>query len=258
MGRLNHGRIKALDSPGLHGDGDTLYLRVAPGGSKSWIQRVAVNGWRRDIGLGGWPVVPLARARQRAFTNRVAISEGRDPLAEHRVPLSDAALAVLERVLPLRDSSDLVFPSVRGRELSNMTLKKCLRTAGHRRRTARFPHVIQDLDQRADQRASRRRRDGAGARGRICRRAELCPGRAVSIRERSGRSIGTFPTSCRSRLTGNGRRLCSCRRRPRPRARSTRGARSMRSCGRCSRRPAASTALVIVPRSGRSTSRQLG
>ena len=84
MGRLNHGRIKALDSPGLHGDGDTLYLRVAPGGSKSWIQRVAVNGWRRDIGLGGWPVVPLARARQRAFTNRVAISEGRDPLAEKR------------------------------------------------------------------------------------------------------------------------------------------------------------------------------
>ena len=130
MGRLNHGRIKALDSPGLHGDGDTLYLRVAPGGSKSWIQRVAVNGWRRDIGLGGWPVVPLARARQRAFTNRVAISEGRDPLAEKRVPLSDAALAVLERVLPLRDSSDLVFPSVRGRELSNMTLTKCLRTAG--------------------------------------------------------------------------------------------------------------------------------
>ena len=50
--------------------------------------------------------------------------------AEHRVPLSDAALAVLERVLPLRDSSDLVFPSVRGRELSNMTLTKCLRTAG--------------------------------------------------------------------------------------------------------------------------------
>ena len=50
--------------------------------------------------------------------------------AEHRVPLSDAALAALERVVPLRDSSDLVFPSARDRELSNMTLTKALRTAG--------------------------------------------------------------------------------------------------------------------------------
>ncbi len=84
MGRLNHGRIKSLMSPGLDGDGDTLNLRVTPGGSKSWINLVAINGRRRDIGLGGWPVVSLARARQRAFTNRVAISEGRDPLAEKR------------------------------------------------------------------------------------------------------------------------------------------------------------------------------
>ena len=84
MGRLNHGRIKALKTPGLHGDGDTLYLRVGSGGSKSWIQRVAINGQRRDIGLGGWPVVSLARARERAFANRVAISYGRDPLAEKR------------------------------------------------------------------------------------------------------------------------------------------------------------------------------
>ena len=84
MGRLSHGRIKVLATPGLHGDGDTLYLRVAAGGSKSWMQRVTINGRRRDLGLGGWPVVSLARARQRAFANRVAISEGRDPLAEKR------------------------------------------------------------------------------------------------------------------------------------------------------------------------------
>ena len=50
--------------------------------------------------------------------------------AEHRVPLSDAALAVLERVRPLRRESDLIFPSPRGGELSNMTLSKALRTAG--------------------------------------------------------------------------------------------------------------------------------
>ena len=49
---------------------------------------------------------------------------------EHRVPLSEAALSALERILPLRDGSDLVFPSVRGGELSNMTLTKAPRTAG--------------------------------------------------------------------------------------------------------------------------------
>ena len=52
--------------------------------------------------------------------------------AEHRVPLSDAALAVLESVRPLRDRSDLVFSSpVRpGRPLSDMTLTKILRDVG--------------------------------------------------------------------------------------------------------------------------------
>ena len=49
---------------------------------------------------------------------------------EHRVPLFAAAVAVLDRVRPLRDGSDLVFPSQRGRELSDATMTKCLRTAG--------------------------------------------------------------------------------------------------------------------------------
>ena len=51
---------------------------------------------------------------------------------EHRVPLSDAALAVLDEARPLRDDSDLVFPSpvTQGRPLSDMTLTKILRTTG--------------------------------------------------------------------------------------------------------------------------------
>ena len=104
MGRLNHGRIKALKTPGLHGDGDTLFLRVAPGGSKSWIQRVTIKGRRSDIGLGGWPVVSLAKARQRAFANRVAIADGRDPLADKRkasVPtFREAAVKTFEAKRP--------------------------------------------------------------------------------------------------------------------------------------------------------------
>ena len=84
MSKLTMAGIKALSKPGRYGDGGTLYLYVAPGGSKSWVQRVTISGCRRDIGLGPWPVVSLAKARKRAFANRVLIEDGGDPLAEKR------------------------------------------------------------------------------------------------------------------------------------------------------------------------------
>ena len=51
---------------------------------------------------------------------------------EHRVPLSRAALAVLEAVRPLSDGApdSLVFPSQRGRALSDMTLSKAMKDRG--------------------------------------------------------------------------------------------------------------------------------
>lgn len=51
---------------------------------------------------------------------------------EHRVPLSEAALEVLQQAKNLHDGSDLVFPSPLkpGRPLSDMTLTKVLRDLG--------------------------------------------------------------------------------------------------------------------------------
>ena len=46
---------------------------------------------------------------------------------EHRVPLSDGALAVLEAAKGLSDDRGLVFPALRGGEISNNTLSKLLR-----------------------------------------------------------------------------------------------------------------------------------
>ncbi|MCY4085559.1 MAG: integrase arm-type DNA-binding domain-containing protein [Actinomycetia bacterium] len=83
-GKLTAAGVKALSKPGMHSDGRTLYLNVTRGGSKSWIQRVAINGRRRDIGLGPYPAVGLAQARRRAADNRAAVADGRDPLAEKR------------------------------------------------------------------------------------------------------------------------------------------------------------------------------
>ena len=83
-GKLTVLSANAFCKPGRYGDGDGLYLHVAPSGSKSWVQRVVIDGRRRDIGLGSYPTVSLLQARTMAAANRTAVSEGRDPLAERQ------------------------------------------------------------------------------------------------------------------------------------------------------------------------------
>ena len=104
MANLTAAKVRAITEPGLHGDGHGLHLRVARGGSKAWIQRIAIEGRRRDIGPGGFPTDSLARARQLADANRAAVAEGRNPLAEKRKartpPFREAAVKVHEANLP--------------------------------------------------------------------------------------------------------------------------------------------------------------
>ncbi len=68
--------------PGRHSDGGGLYLNVAPGGSKSWVFVWTREGRKREMGMGGYPVVSLAKARTRAGEFREGVQEGRDPIAE--------------------------------------------------------------------------------------------------------------------------------------------------------------------------------
>ena len=82
MAKLNALKVKTATKPGRHGDGGGLYLIVRPSGSKSWIYRAVVDGKRRELGLGGYPAVSLARARERAGEYRTAVADGRDPTAE--------------------------------------------------------------------------------------------------------------------------------------------------------------------------------
>ncbi len=84
MGTLTVARAKSLAEPGLYRADPTLYLRIAPGGSKSWIQRLAIDGRRHDLGLGGFPLVTLAEARAQAHENRRLARSGGDPLAAKR------------------------------------------------------------------------------------------------------------------------------------------------------------------------------
>ena len=82
--KLSAIKCKNISKPGTHGDGQGLYLSISKTGSKSWIFRATVGGKRREIGLGSYPTITLAKARERAMTARVTIAEGRDPLAEKR------------------------------------------------------------------------------------------------------------------------------------------------------------------------------
>lgn len=77
------GRIK---KPGLTMVGGVagLGLQVSPGGARSWILRAKVGSLRRDIGLGGFPDVSLAQARELARVARQQIVDGIDPVAEKR------------------------------------------------------------------------------------------------------------------------------------------------------------------------------
>lgn len=104
MPSLTVAKVKSLREPGRYGDGAGLYLNVAAGGSKNWVQRIVIDGRRRDLGLGGYPAVGLAEARNQAAANRSAVAAGRDPLAEKRRPavptFAEAAHRVHESYLP--------------------------------------------------------------------------------------------------------------------------------------------------------------
>ncbi len=84
QGKLTLKLVRAITEPGFYGDGNTLFLRVAPGGSKQWVQRLTVHGRRRSIGLGGVGYVTLAEAREAALENRRVARRGGDPLADKR------------------------------------------------------------------------------------------------------------------------------------------------------------------------------
>ena len=88
QGKLTVKKVRALNEPGMYGDGSTLFLKVTPSGSKQWIQRVTIHGKRRDIGLGGISWVSLDEAREAAFENRRVARRGGDPLAAKRQAMS--------------------------------------------------------------------------------------------------------------------------------------------------------------------------
>ncbi len=61
-------------------NGGGLLLDVRPTGAKVWMVRLTVDGKRRDMGLGGYPLVSLKSARLEAEKARRLAAGGGDPI----------------------------------------------------------------------------------------------------------------------------------------------------------------------------------
>ena len=98
--------VSRLREPGLHFVGGVagLALQVLPSGGRTWVLRATMGGRRRDMGLGGYPDVPLAEARAAARRAREQIRVGLDPIEVSRAAVS-AQRANQSRNITFRDSA---------------------------------------------------------------------------------------------------------------------------------------------------------
>ena len=102
--------VKTVNRPGRYGDGwggHGLSLLVKPGStgrwSKSWSQRLRIDGVPFNIGLGSYPIVSLAQARAKALQYRRAVEVGQDPRRRREKALTFAE--AVERVIALHEKS---------------------------------------------------------------------------------------------------------------------------------------------------------
>lgn len=103
-------RVEPQPRPRRYSDGKRshgLLLQVQPSGTKQWVQRITVNGKRREFGLGSYPTVSLAEARDMALERKASLVRERAraniyaPAAEVAAqPLADAIAAALSQAAP--------------------------------------------------------------------------------------------------------------------------------------------------------------
>ncbi len=98
--------VSKLTAPGLHfvGGVQGLALQVI-GGSRAWVLRATIAGKRRDMGLGPYPEVTLAKAHAKASEAREMIRQGVDPIQRQQAAQSAMRAAVAE-ALTFKDCAE--------------------------------------------------------------------------------------------------------------------------------------------------------
>lgn len=136
--KLTVAKVRSAES-GRHQDGNGLMLNVKPSGSRQWIQRIVIQGKRVDIGLGGFPLVTLAEAREQAFQNRRIARAGGDPRAKQSVApaFADATRKVhaihapaiknaTDRAKWINDMINHAFPTLGNRPVDQITTSEVM------------------------------------------------------------------------------------------------------------------------------------
>jgi integrase len=98
INRLTALRVEKQRQPGLHPDGNGVYLQVTLGADgslrKSWLFRFRMQGRReRKMGLGAFPEVGLQGARDKASSARKLCKDGIDPVDARKAERAQAKLA---------------------------------------------------------------------------------------------------------------------------------------------------------------------
>jgi integrase len=81
--KLKVKQVEKLVTPGRHSDGESLYLVIDGEGAtmrRRWLYLFNWHGKRREMGLGGFPAVGLAEARNARDEAQRLVREGRDPI----------------------------------------------------------------------------------------------------------------------------------------------------------------------------------
>ena len=110
LNRLTALKVARAKEPGMYADGGSLYLRVAPGGSRQWIFRYVTNGRLRDMSIGPAHTLTLAEARERATEARKLRLDGIDPIDHKRARMA-ALRAADARTITFRECCEAYLRS---------------------------------------------------------------------------------------------------------------------------------------------------
>lgn len=86
---------------GKYADGQGLWLIKRERHAGKWVLRLVIKGQRREMGLGRWPDVSIAEARETAAKFRRDCRQGQDPISERRKARRPVTRVTLKQAVEL-------------------------------------------------------------------------------------------------------------------------------------------------------------